>query len=263
MYWLVAIAASTLIAAIVRFASRKIISDEKRLVFIDEFVGQAWSSVFIMELGMIGKEFGAPSIVLGLLVFVHFVLRNMYMSYANDLYDNPVAFLGAYYAEGRKVSASPFKIMGVYATQILALLAGQSFAKFVWQFGDKAHIDAITAECSTALSSAHSWQHAAFLEGFGVFILVLVGLVTSQTNAQVIALSATATALVTVFGYASGLFMNASIATAFSYRCNGHPDEWKFFMVYWIAPYLGMSAAQELWLGADKLKGMVQGKKDD
>lgn len=260
MWWLVSIIASVLLGVIVRFASRKLISDEKTIAFLDEFIGQACSSVFIMELGIVGSEYGAPSIVLGLLVFIHFFLRNMYFAYANKLYDNPVAFLGAYYAEGRKITASPFTVMGVLATQILALLTGQCFAKFVWQFGDQVHIDAIAAECSTALSTSHSWQHAAALEAFGVFVLVLVGLVTSQTNAQVLALSATATGLVTVLGYASGLFMNASIATAFSYRCTGHPEEWKFAIVYWIAPLIGMAAAQELWLGADRLKGLAKDK---
>lgn len=262
MWWLVSIILALAIGAIVRIVSRKITSDEKVLVFIDEFIGQSASSVFIMELGIIGKEYGAPSIVLGAMVFIHFLARNMYFAYSNGLYDNPVAFVGAYYSDGRKVTASPFTIAGVLATQVFALIAGQHFAKFVWQFGDQLHLDAISGECQSALSAEHSLQHAVFLEAFGVFVLVTVGLLTSQTKVQVLALSATATALVTLLSHASGLFMNASIATAFSYRCNGHPDEWKFLVVYWLAPMIGIAAAWEMWLGIDRAKGLIKGKQE-
>jgi len=243
MYWLISIVLAAAIGFIVRFASNKLISDDKTIVFIDEFVGQACSSVFIMELGIIGAEYGAPSGVLYSMIFIHFLLRNMYFAYANTLYDNPVAFLGAYYSEGRKMTNSAFKIMGVLATQVMALIAGQCFARFIWQFLDHAHVHAISAECHSALSQSHSWHHAAFLEAFGVFALVLVGLLSAQSKVQVLALSVTCTGLVTVLGHVSGQFMNGSIATAFSYRCKGHPEEWKFLAVYWVAPLVGMATA--------------------
>jgi len=255
MWFLLGPVAATACCFVARLLSRKISSDDKTLIFMDEFIGQFWSAVFIMELGIIGGEFGAPSIVLLFFVFLHFLLRNMYFTHANKLYDNPVAFAGAYYAEGRKMPADPFTIMGVFATQMIALLTGQMFSKNLWAFLDPAHVEAIAVECSTGLSSAHSWQHAAALEAVGVFILVLVGLVTAQTKFQVVALSTAATALVTVMSYASGLFMNASIATAFSFNCKGHPENWVFLVVYWLAPYVGIIAANELWLGADRLKG--------
>jgi len=260
MWWLVSILLASAIGLIVRLVSRKIVPDENILVYIDEFIGQAWSSVFIMELGVVGAEFGAPSLMLGSLVFIHFFIRNMYFAYANNLYDNPVAFVNGYYAAGRKVTISIFTVVGILGTQIAALIAGQFFAKFVWQFTDDAHVDAIGAECQSALSTSYSWQHAAFLEAFGVFVLVLVGLLTAQTQVQVLTVSATATAVVTLLSYASGQFMNGSIATAFSYRCQGHPDEWKFLVVYWLAPMVGIAAAWETWLGADRLKSIVQVK---
>lgn len=260
MLWLVSIALAAVLGVVVHFASRKLTSDEKVLVFVDEFVGQAASSVFMVQFGMIGKEYGP--IILGALVFIHFLARNVYFAYSNRLYDNPVAFVGAYYSEGRKISASPFTIAGVLATQIGALLAGQAFAKFVWSFGDEAHIEAIGAECASALSTEYSCQHAAFFEALGVFVLVTVGLVTSQTKVQVVALSVAATALVTFMSHVTGQFMNASIATAYTYRCAGHPDEWKFFMVYWIAPMVGMAFAWEMWLGIDKAKKLIKGKQE-
>lgn len=263
MWWLVSIAGAVTIGAIVHFLVRKVTSCEQTLVFVDEFIGQACSSVFIMELGIIGKEFGAPSVMLGAMVFVHFLARNAYFAYSQGLYDNPVAFAGAFYSGGRKLSASPFTMIGVVGTQIMALMAGQCFAKLVWSFADQVHVDAIAAECQSALSSEYSWQHAAFLEAVGVFVLVTVGLLTSATKVQVLVLSATATLLVTFMGHASGLFMNASIATAFSFRCAGHPgEEWKFIAVYWIAPMVGIAAAWETWLGVEKVKGMVKGKQE-
>ena len=94
-----------------------------------------------------GKEYGAPSIMLGALVFVHFLARNMYFAYSNGLYDNPVAFVGAFYSEGRKMTASPFTMMGVLGTQMLALVSGQCFARFMWAFGDDQHVSMIAAEC--------------------------------------------------------------------------------------------------------------------
>lgn len=262
MFWLASIIAAAGLGAVAHFMIRRLTSCEQWIVFVDEFVGQFCSSVFIMELGVIGKEYGAPSIMLGALVFVHFLARNMYFAYSNGLYDNPVAFVGAFYSEGRKMTASPFTMMGVLGTQMLALVSGQCFARFMWGFGDDQHVSMIAAECQTALSSEYSWQHAAFMEALGVFVLVTVGLITSGTKVQVVALSAAATALVTVMSHASGLFMNASIATAFSYRCTGHPEEWKFLVVYWLAPMVGIAAAWETWMGVGKAVNVVKGKQE-
>ena len=64
------------------------------------------------------------------------------------------------------------------------------------------------------------------MEALGVFVLVTVGLITSGTKVQVVALSAAATALVTVMSHASGLFMNASIAT-------GKTVVWAYIYQYW------------------------------
>ena len=49
---------------------------------------------------------------------------------------------------------------------------------------------------------------------------------------------------------------------AFSYRCTGHPEEWKFLVVYWLAPMVGIAAAWETWMGVGKAVNVVKGKQE-
>ena len=157
-----------------------------------------------------------------------------------------------YYSNKRQRSFSVAQVIGILITQIVAMIAGQQFAKFMWQFEDHVHVARLQDVCMTTLSPSFSWQYAAVFEGLGVFLCVVIDFFTPYKAKPVVRSIATLT-LLWNFGYVSGLWMNPMLATMFTFRCKGHQSDWQHFLVYWVGPAVGFLLAWEFKLVLDKI----------
>ena len=55
-----------------------------------------------------------------------------------------------------------------------------------------------------------------------------------------------------IFGHVNGMYMNPSLATGFSFRCEGHSGDVDHLLVYWLVPAVGMVLGRELCCFAGK-----------
>jgi len=249
MHWcILSLVAVTVVAIIIRWLARKITSNNNFIIHTDEFVGNLCAAVFMMELGVIASMYGEYSFVLALGSFIHLYLKIMYFS-SNKPFANPLAFVELYYENGRQRTFSFFFAVSIILTQLAGLYSGQEFAKVIWAFEDHTHVEVMQIPCKTSLSIEYTLVYAAFLEGVGVMIGGCMDFVTPY-KLQPAEGAFVVTTLFFLFGHVNGMYMNPSLATAFSFRCEGHQSDWEHLVVYWLVPCIGMILARELcWFG--------------
>jgi len=261
MHWcVVSLAAVAVVALVIRSLTRKLTSNNTVITHVDEFIGNVMTAVFMMELGVIGSMYGTYSFVSFVGNFIHLYLKIVYFMSLN-LYANPFAFIESYYNNGRRRTFSLLFAISIIATQIIGLIVGQEFAKLVWTLEDDHHVDATKEICQTSLSPEYTIMYAALLEGIGTMIGGILDHVTPLKFAAAEG-AFVVTSLFFMFGHVNGMYMNPSLATGFSFRCEGHSGDLDHLLVYWLVPGLFMIAARELcWFGKKMLEGRE--KKDE
>ena len=245
---------SLIVAGILWYILRKVIrvltSNEDLLLYMDEFSGNIFSGVFIMELGVIATHHGtysAPHLVLG---FIMLYIRNIYFNY-----ESVSSFVDSYYSNGRKITFTFVQFAVTVLLQIAGFVIGQYLARFFWAFGDHTHTGALGYACETAISSDHNSVSVGFAEFLGVFTMCLSAYLVPEGKRNLVPLVVTTVAYINFFFFThiSGSFYNQAMSTAFTFQCKGHRSDMEFFIVYWLCPTLGSFAAWELLL-AGKIK---------
>lgn len=252
MHWcLLSIVGVTIVGAIVRYLCRKVTSNSTVIAHVDEFIGNLFSGVFVMELGVISKLHGRYSVPLLIAGYVHLFFKFLYFGRLGGGFMNPLSFIASYYRDGRRIRFSMFFAASIVVTQFVALIASQKLALMIWAFEDESHVDAMQVACTTSMSLTHPWYHVAMYEAFGVVVGSIIDLSTPDKLKEITGAFVTMSLYVGLT-HISGSFFNPIIATAFSFRCAGHTSDWEHLAVYWIAPALGMMLAWEFWLGMTK-----------
>ena len=150
-----------------RKAIRVITSNDDVILYVDEFSGNLFSGVFIMEIGLIASHYGTYSIPAVALGFTMLYIRICYFKW-----ENVSSFVDSYYSNGRKRIFTFFEFASFVSLQIAAFLCGQYMARLFWAFEDQTHTDALSAVCETAISSQHWWLTVAFAEFLGMFFIL-------------------------------------------------------------------------------------------
>jgi len=262
MYWcLLTIVGVTIIGAVICQSVRKITNNGHIVAHVDTFIGNLWSGVYAMELGIIARSQGKYSISLLVAGFLHLFFKFWYFNRFGG-FQNPLSFIASYYDNGRRIRFSLFFAASIIVTQFAALYYGQLLARAIWAFEDQIHVDGVNVACTSAMSSSYSLLHIALLEGLGTLLGVFVNALTPPPLKEASGAFLTMT-LYFFFTHISGSFFNPIIATAFSFRCAGHTSDWEHVAVYWVAPALAMVIALEIISGVDRvMKGKVPEKVD-
>jgi len=132
-------------------------------------------------------------------------------------------------------------------SQTVASLSGISYVKLFWMYQDAVHQNLANESCLSTLSDTHSWYECFAIEMFGTLVCALVDfyMYTSLkpfTRPMMIVL------VINNLSHVTGTWMNPMLATVFTFRCNGHSSDALHFIVYWVAPFVGIFIAWELHL---------------
>merc|ERR1712168_550793 len=179
-------------------------------------------------------------------------IRNRYFTY-----ESVCAFVDHYYSNGRKCDLPIIHIAFNVVSQITGMVLGQSLARYFWSFDafdSHSHTQALDIACRTAISGDHSFALVAFAEFLGPLTMCIAAYFVAS---EFVPLTVTAVAFVNVyfFAHVSGSFYNQSMATAFTFHCEGYESDLEFFLIYWVAPTLGQIVAWELLTNGRKLLG--------
>merc|ERR1712013_183134 len=259
MHWcLLSIAVSAILGLLVRITSRKVSTNEKLHLYVDEWVGNMMSSVFVMELGVVARHYGTYSPALLAFGFLHVFLKLFYFARVGG-FMNPLAFLESVYRHGNRSPRTPSLLLfaSIVVTQYLALCSGQHLARQVWAYCDHEHVGAIQLACTASVSAAYPWYYSAVCEGVGVFIAVCIDALTPPSLKELSGAGVMMT-LHFFLSHTSGSFYNPIFATAFSFRCAGHTSDWQYLVVYWITPAVGLVSALKI---IDVVGRVVGGRK--
>jgi len=221
-------------------------TNDDLILYADEFSGNIFSGVFIMELGVIATHHGTYSIAHFFLGFVMLYIRNVYFNY-----ESVSSFVDSYYSNGRKITFTFAQIaVNTIFCQIGGFVIGQYLARFFWAFEDHTHADALNYACESAISADHGCLSVAFAEFLGVFTMCVSAYLVPEGKRHLVPLVVTTVAYVNfyLFTHISGSFYNQALSTAFTFQCKGHRSDVEFFLVYWLAPTLGSFAAWEMVL---------------
>ena len=237
---------SLIVAAILWYVLRKAIrivtSNDDLILYVDEFSGNIFSGVFIMELGVIVTHHGTYSVPHFALGFIMLYIRNIYFSF-----ESVSSFVDSYYSNGRKITFTFVHFAVNVLLQIAGLVIGQYLARFFWAFEDHTHTDALSYACETAISSDHGSMSVAFAEFLGVFTMCVAAYFVPENKRNLVPLVVTTVAYINFFFFThvSGSFYNQAMSTAFTFQCKGHRGDLEFFFVYWVSPTVGSFAAWE------------------
>jgi len=252
MHWcILSLVVVTIVAVVVRWLARKVTSNKTVITHVDEFVGNVGTAVFMMELGVVASMYGTYSTISFIGNFIHLYLKIVYFS-SLGLYANPFAFIESFYNNNRHVTFSLAFAFTIIVTQIAGLIVGQELSKWVWMLEDEVHVEAMREVCRTSLSPEYTVLYAAMLEGVGTLIGGILDHVTPPKY-QAAEGAFIVTSLFFMFGHVNGMYMNPSLATGFSFRCEGHSGDWDHLLVYWLVPGLFMVLAREICWHVGKL----------
>ena len=248
IHWcIVSLAVAAFVWYILRCIIRKVTSNDDLVLYIDEFSGNIFSGVFIMELGVIAAAYGNYSVTHVACGFIMLFIRNIYFTY-----ESVCVFVDVYYVNGKKFTLSIFHYAANIFCQISGMVLGQYLARFFWAFEDHAHTEAMKIACETAISASHSCHYIAFAEFLGPFTMCLAAYFVPS---RLVPFTVTTVAFINFyfFTHISGSFYNQSMSTAFTFQCKGHRSDLEFFGVYWVAPTMGSVVAWELLLAGERL----------
>jgi len=203
-----------------------------------------------MELGIVASDHGFYSIVHFAGGFIMLFIRNNYFTY-----ESVCAFVDHYYDNGKKCTLPILHIIFNVLSQIGGMVLGQCLARYFWSFDafdSHSHTQALDIACRTAISVDHSFAWHAFAEFLGPFTMCLAAYFVKS---ELVPFVVTTVAFINFYFFAhiSGSFYNQSMATAFTFHCEGYESDLEFFLVYWVAPTVGQIAAWELLANGKRL----------
>lgn len=241
---------------LLRRVVRQVTSNEEYILYIDEFAGNLFTGAFVMELGVIASANGFYSVPHFAATFVMLYIRNVYFTY-----ESVCGFVDTYYNNGRKLTLSLYFIGITIFFQIAGMVLGQYLAKFFWAFeafDSVTHTHELHMACRTAMSLSHPVPFVAFVELLGTLTMCLGAYFVPSKFAPFVV---TTVAMINFYFFAhiSGSFYNQSLATAFTFHCEGQRSDLEFFIIYWLAPTLGQIVAWETLITG---KNLLQGGKE-
>lgn len=237
------VVASLTISFVCRILVCKISQDRHVRVHFDEFALNFVCSVVVMEMFIV--SYVQHSLVFYFTVlYVFLFFKNLFCEIF-QLYANPLSFMNLFYSKNRSREFSFFEVASIIITQIVATVLGQIFVKNLWLLEDAVHINAFDEVCSSNLSHAHIWYECFVVEAFGVFVCAVIDFAMPEKLKWYSRPLVTITVIYKL-GHITGTWMNPALASAFTFRCEGHKSDWEHVLVYWIGPIVGLFLAWEL-----------------
>lgn len=235
--------ASVSISFICRILVYKISANSYIRIHFDEFAANFICSVVVMEMLVINYVQHSLTFYYTVL-FVFLFLKNLFFVIF-ELYANPLSFVNLFYAKNRSREFTYLEAASIVIVQLVSTLVGQMFVKNLWLLEDAVHLNAFEEVCLSNLSHEHSLYECFLVEAFGVFICAVVDFIIPE-GFRWYTRPLMTVIVIHNLGYITGTWMNPALASAFTFRCEGHNSDWEHVFVYWVAPFVGLFLAWEL-----------------
>ena len=257
----ISICISVLSSFILRLVVYRVTKSRSIHTLYDEFIGNFVAAVIVMELSVLSYAQHSTYFFITCL-YVYLFIKNLYFSVLG-LYGTPLSFIDLYYSKNRKHEFTLVEVCTILLSQTAASLAGISYAKLLWMYEDAVHQNLADESCLSTISDSHLWYECFAVEMFGVFICAFVDF-CMYASWKVFTRPLMTILVINNLSHVTGTWMNPMLATVFTFRCSGHISDALHFIVYWVAPFVGLFIAWEFHLLVQKFISSTKGStKDD